>query len=130
MKVLAVRSPRSSHKGVNVSDREEKNAKSFNMPSVTFVDLPTALAQSDFVSLHVPLTSETYHLIGETEIHSMKRSSILINTARGAVVDSSALSKALQDGTIAGAALDVTDPEPLPTSDPLLTLPNFLVIPH
>lgn len=97
---------------------------------MTFVDLPTALRQSDFVSLHVPLTARTQHLIGEPELHMMKPSSILINTARGAVVDPDALYYALQQGTIGGAALDVTEPEPLPASHPLLTLQNCLVIPH
>ena len=130
MKVLAVRSPRQNHESpessVDVAWKEEASG----IPSVTFVDLLTALTQSDFVSLHVPLTSQTHHLIGETEFKMMKRSSVLINTARGAVVDSDALYHALQQGTIGGAALDVTDPEPLPVSHPLLSLQNCLVIPH
>ncbi len=94
------------------------------------VDLHEALARADFVSLHVPLTSHTHHLIGEAEFRVMKPSSILINTARGGVVDPEALYHALVHGHIGGAALDVTDPEPIPVSHPLLTLPNCLVIPH
>ncbi len=98
--------------------------------SFRYVDLREALAQSDFVSLHVPLTPRTHHLIGEAEFRLMKPSSILVNTARGAVVDTEALYHALVKGLIGVAALDVTDPEPLPASHPLLTLPNCLVIPH
>ena len=130
MKVLAVRSPRQEHESpesfMDVGWKQEASG----IPPVTFVDLPTALTQSDFVSLHVPLTSQTHHVIGESEFKMMKRSSILINTARGAVVDSDALCHALQQGTIGGAALDVTDPEPLPASHPLLSLQSCLVIPH
>ena len=94
------------------------------------VDLHEALARADFLSLHVPLTSHTHHLIGEAEFQAMKPSSILINTARGSVVDSEALYRALVHGHIGGAALDVTDPEPIPVTHPLLTLPNCLIIPH
>jgi glyoxylate reductase len=94
------------------------------------VDLQEALTESDFVSLHVPLTPRTYHLIGEAEFRLMKPSSLLINTARGAVVDPDALYQALRQGRIGGAALDVTDPEPIPASHPLLTLSNCLIIPH
>ncbi len=130
MKVLAVRSPRQDHESLESSVAVEWKQEASDMSPVTFVDLPTALTQSDFVSLHVPLTSQTHHLIGESEFHMMKRSSILINTARGAVVDPAALYHALQQGTIGGAALDVTEPEPLPASHPLLSLQNCLVIPH
>ncbi|MEJ2231761.1 MAG: D-glycerate dehydrogenase [Nitrospirales bacterium] len=98
--------------------------------SLQYVDLQEALAQSDFVSLHVPLTPQTHHLIGGAEFRVMKPSSILVNTARGAVVDTEALYHALAKGLIGGAALDVTDPEPFPVSHPLLTLPNCLIIPH
>lgn len=130
MNVLAVRSPRHDRDSSESSVATESKPQTSDMPPVTFVDLPTALRQSDFVSLHVPLTARTQHLIGEPELHMMKPSSILINTARGAVVDPDALYHALQQGTIGGAALDVTDPEPLPASHPLLTLQNCLVIPH
>lgn len=130
MKVLAVRSPGQDHESSESFVEGAWKQEVSGIPSVTFVDLPTALLQSDFVSLHVPLTSQTHHLIGEPEFQMMKRSSILINTARGAVVDSDALYRALQQGTIGGAALDVTEPEPLPASHPLLSLQNCLVIPH
>jgi glyoxylate reductase len=92
--------------------------------------LPELLAQSDFVSLHVPLTAQTRHLIDARALTRMKPTAILVNTARGPVVDTRALIDALHDGTIAGAALDVTDPEPLPADHPLLRAPNALVLPH
>ena len=100
------------------------------MQDVELQDLETLLIESDFVSLHVPLTSQTHHLIGKTEFQRMKPSSILINTARGSVIDSEALYDALANHEIAYAALDVTDPEPIPCNDPLLTLPNCLIVPH
>lgn len=142
MKVLAVRSPQSSASSgsgtqpsaTSDSHREDSSAGTSQGESVSAsyqdVNLYEALAQSDFVSLHVPLTSHTHHLIGEAEFRVMKPSSILINTARGAVVDPEALYHALVQGHIGGAALDVTDPEPIPASHPLLSLPNCLVIPH
>ena len=88
------------------------------------------LAESDFVSIHVPLTSRTRHMIGVAEIAKMKRTARLINTARGPVVDQLALTAALRAGRIAGAGLDVTDPEPIGRNDPLLKLPNVTVTPH
>ena len=97
---------------------------------VGWADLDTLLRQADFVSLHTPLTPETRHLINARTLGLMKTTAILINTARGPVVDQAALYKALRQGRIAGAALDVTDPEPLPLTDPLLTLPNCLITPH
>src|SRR4051794_2526742 len=93
-------------------------------------DLHALLAEADVVSLHVPLTPSTRHLIDAAALEAMKPSAILVNTARGAVVDQTALRRALHDGWIAGAALDVTDPEPLPADDPLLGAPNLLVVPH
>ena len=95
-----------------------------------YVSLPTLLQNADFVTLHVPLTPETFHLIGERELAAMKPTGILINASRGPVVDSKALYKALNDGWIAAAALDVTEPEPIPSDDPLLTLDNVIVTPH
>jgi glyoxylate reductase len=92
--------------------------------------LPELLARSDFVSLHVPLTPRTHHLIDAPALERMKPSAILVNTARGQVVDTQALVDALHAGTIAGAALDVTDPEPLPPDHPLPRAPNTLVTPH
>jgi len=95
-----------------------------------YTDLPSLLRRSDFVSLHVPLTPETRHLIGERELALMKTTAILVSTARGPVVDSGALYTALKEGQIGGAGLDVTDPEPIPADDPLLTLDNLVVTPH
>ena len=94
------------------------------------VDLQTLLTNSDFVSLHVPLTKETRHLIGTPELKLMKNTAVLVNTSRGPVIDSKSLYQALARGEIAYAALDVTDPEPIPLEDPLLTLPNCLIVPH
>jgi glyoxylate reductase len=93
-------------------------------------ELRNLLEQSDFVSLHSPLTPETHHLIDSEALGRMKPTAILINTARGEMVDQEALARALQDGEIAGAALDVTYPEPLPADDPLLKAPNLIVTPH
>jgi glyoxylate reductase len=92
--------------------------------------LDDLLAEADFVSLHVPLASGTHHLIGATALAKMKPTAVLVNTSRGPVVDSDALYRALTTGQIAYAALDVTEPEPLPAGHKLLTLPNCLVVPH
>ena len=92
--------------------------------------LPEVLAQSDFVSLHTPLIPETRGLINEAALRSMKRSAFLINSARGPVVDQAALIQALREGWIAGAGLDVYDPEPLPKDSPLLTMDNVVLSPH
>ena len=88
------------------------------------------LAESDFVSVHVPLTPETHHMLSTEQFRKMKPSAILINTARGPVVDPDALYRALRDGDIARAALDVTEPEPLPVEDKLLSLDNIIICPH
>ncbi|MCZ6528860.1 MAG: D-glycerate dehydrogenase [Chloroflexi bacterium] len=93
-------------------------------------DLDELLTESDFVSLHVPLTEQTTHLMADREFKLMKPGAILINTARGPVVDPGALYRALKEGEIAYAALDVTEPEPIPVDDPLLTLDNCLIVPH
>src|SRR5829696_5617368 len=97
---------------------------------VSYVPLEQLLAESDFVTLHVALTAETHHLIGANELQHMKATAILVNASRGPVVDTSALVDALRDGSILGAALDVTDPEPLPADHPLVTMPNCIVVPH
>jgi glyoxylate reductase len=94
------------------------------------VSIAQLLADSDFVSIHCPLTPETRHLIDAEALARMRSSAILINTARGPIVDHDALRRALHDGSIAGAALDVTDPEPLPADHPLLQAPNLIVTPH
>ena len=94
------------------------------------LSLETVLADSDYVTLHCPLTDETRGLIGERELRMMKPTALLINTARGEIVEPAALRRALEEGWIAGAGIDVTDPEPLPADDPLLGAPNLLVLPH
>jgi glyoxylate reductase len=93
-------------------------------------DLLEMLPTADFVSLHVPLTESTEGLVGAQQLAAMKPTAILVNTARGPVIDRDALAAALHDGQIGGAALDVTVPEPLPADDPLLQAPNLLVVPH
>jgi len=97
---------------------------------VTYVPLEELLADSDFVTLHVALTPETHHLIGAAELGRMKPTAILVNASRGPVVDTDELVDALQGGTILGAALDVTDPEPLPADHPLVNMTNCIVVPH
>jgi lactate dehydrogenase-like 2-hydroxyacid dehydrogenase len=99
----------------------------YKMESVPLDDL---LRRSDFVSLHAPLSTETRHLINERSLGLMKPTSVLVNTARGPLVDQAALYRALTMGIIAYAALDVTDPEPMAPDDPLLRLQNVLVTPH
>jgi glyoxylate reductase len=94
------------------------------------VDLDTLLRESDFVSLHTPLTGETRGLMNRERLALMKPTAILINTARGPVVDPVALYEALSARRIFAAALDVTDPEPLPMDSPLLTLDNIIIVPH
>ncbi|MFZ0088260.1 MAG: D-glycerate dehydrogenase [Solirubrobacteraceae bacterium] len=94
------------------------------------VSLDELLHRSDFVSIHCPLTPETHHLIDAAALARMRPTAILINTARGPIVDQAALIDALHTGTIAGAALDVTDPEPPPPGDPLLATPRLIVAPH
>lgn len=96
----------------------------------TYLPLEDLLERSDFVSLHVNLTAETHHLMNAERLALMKASAVLVNTSRGSVVDPNALYAALRDGVIFAAALDVTDPEPIPFDDPLLTLNNCLVVPH
>ena len=97
---------------------------------VEYVPLDELLAASNFVTLHCALTPATRHLIGAREFGIMRPDAILINAARGPVVDTDALVVALRDGQIGGAALDVTDPEPLPADHPLIGLPNAIVVPH
>lgn len=96
----------------------------------TRVDLVTLLATSDIVSVHVPLSEQTRGLVGREALARMMPHALLVNTARGPIVGREALLDALVHGRIGGAALDVTDPEPLPPDDPLLRLPNVLVLPH
>jgi glyoxylate reductase len=110
-----------------------KRAEGFRMEVIVAgrgTPLDHLLADSDFVSIHCPLTEETRHLIGAEELEAMRPTAHLINTARGEIVDPEALRAALEAGEIAGAALDVTEPEPLPPDHPLLEAPNLIVLPH
>jgi glycerate dehydrogenase len=101
-------------------------------PGVAFTPLERVLAESDVISLHLPLTDETRNLIGSAELRRMKRTAILINTARGGLVDEQALAQALKEGVIAGAGFDVLTREPPKEGNPLLELrlPNFILTPH
>ncbi|MDA1188565.1 MAG: D-glycerate dehydrogenase [Chloroflexi bacterium] len=95
-----------------------------------YVDFDTLLKESDFVSLHTNLTPETNHLMSDAQFRKMKPTAVLVNASRGPVVDHAALYRALKNETIWAAALDVTEPEPIPSNDPLLTLDNCLIVPH
>ena len=92
--------------------------------------LEQLLSQSDYVVLVAPASKETYHMMGRAQFSAMKKTAVFVNIARGSLVDQDALHEALQLGTIAGAGLDVTDPEPLPRDHPLLSLPNIVISPH
>lgn len=110
-----------------------QRAEAFGM-QVAFVgrhdDLHAALGRADAVSLHAPLSAATQHLIDAPALAAMRRGAILVNTARGGLVDQVALAEALRTGQLRAAAIDVTDPEPLPADDPLLGAPNLIVLPH
>ena len=97
---------------------------------VEYAELETLLSESDFVTLHTSLSAETFHLISDRQFQLMKTSAILINTARGSIVDPQALYQALSTKKISGAALDVTEPEPIPMDSPLLKLDNVIITPH
>ena len=94
------------------------------------IDLDTLLRKSDFVTLHIPLNPATRHLVNDEFLSKMKPTAILVNTSRGGVIDQSALFDTLKRKRIFAAALDVTDPEPLPMNSPLLELKNCLIVPH
>ncbi|MDR4495842.1 MAG: 2-hydroxyacid dehydrogenase [Nitrospirales bacterium] len=140
MKVLVAQVSRSRPKegspipspGMNVTDTFHQWTwhESLESGEVKPAPISDVLTKSDFLSLHVPLTDDTCHMIGANELRTMKPTAILVNTARGGVVETEALYLALKEGIIGAAALDVTDPEPLPASHPLLSLSNCLVIPH
>jgi lactate dehydrogenase-like 2-hydroxyacid dehydrogenase len=98
--------------------------------NATWVPLEELLARADLVTVHVDLNPSTHRLIDAAALRRMKPTAILVNTTRGPVVDPRALYEALRDGVIRAAALDVTDPEPIPADDPLLTLDNCLIVPH
>ncbi|MCW3979217.1 MAG: glyoxylate reductase [Candidatus Bathyarchaeota archaeon] len=123
-----------------------KRAKGFNMEiiyydvsrredlerelGISYKPLYSVIAESDFLSLHVPLSETTHHMIGEEQLAIMKRTAFLINTSRGPVVDERALYGALRDGVIAGAGLDVFEEEPVDHGSPLLRLDNVVITPH
>jgi glyoxylate reductase len=110
--------------------RRREDVEAAMAPSLRYAEFDELLAHSDYVMLCVPLTDQTRSLIGERALGLMKPSATLINIARGAVVDTEALARALADGRIAAAALDVTEPEPLPRDHPLLTMPQVIITPH
>lgn len=95
-----------------------------------YVDMDTLLARSDFVSVHTVLDESTYHLIDARALSKMKPNAVVVNAARGPVIDPRALYEALRSGQISAAGLDVTEPEPIPVDDPLLTLDNCVIVPH
>lgn len=97
---------------------------------VELVDLDTLLSESDFVCINCPLTKETFHLIGEAQLRRMKPTAFLVNTARGPIIEQGAITRALQENWIAGAALDVFEEEPLPLPNPLAELDNVILAPH
>ncbi len=107
-----------------------RNKQAEDELGIEFVDIDTILTRSDFITIHVNLTPETHHLIGPKQFEKMKRTTILVNTSRGPIVDNMALYEALRSGKIAYAALDVTEPEPIPADHPLLTLDNVIIVPH
>lgn len=112
-----------------------RRARGFGMEVLTAErgnrhDFEYLLRHSDFVTIHCPLTEQTHHLIDAEALSLMKPTAVLVNTARGPIVDQVALEAALKSGRLAGAALDVTDPEPLPLDDPLWGAPNLLIVPH
>lgn len=109
---------------------DSKEKKAYPDLKARQVDFETLLEESDFISLHTPLTPDTRHLIDSEAFSKMKSNAVLINTARGPVVDPDALYEALKEHRIFGAGLDVTDPEPLPLDSPLLTLDNIVIVPH
>ncbi len=119
-RVLAVR------RSVGTRQKGDGRVEEFLPPA----DLPYFLGESDYVVVAVPLTDESRHMIGEPELRSMKPAAVLINIARGAVIDEEALTRALKEGWIAGAALDVFEREPLPADSELWQLPNVLLTPH
>lgn len=108
---------------------KKRNERMESEMNAKFVDFTTLIKEADFVSLHVPLTEETYHMIGEKELKMMKKTAYLINTARGKCIDEKALVKALKEGWIAGAGLDVYENEPSVTPE-LFEFDNVVLLPH
>jgi glyoxylate reductase len=130
----------------NIGKEVAKRAKGFDMKvlyhnrrrdpaaeaalGATYATLPDLLQQADFVTLNVPMTPETRHLIGREQLRMMKPTAVLVNVARGGVIDHDALHEALREKWIYAAALDVTEPEPLPRDHPLLGMENLVIAPH
>ena len=111
--------------------RSRKSAEEEKRLGLEYVDkMPELLSRSDYISIHVPLTEETHKLIGRDEFAMMKPGAVFINASRGTVVDQRALYEALKTGQISSAAIDVTEIEPIPMNDPLLTLDNIIITPH
>lgn len=94
------------------------------------MDLDEIIGKADYLSIHVPLIDDTYHMINEERLKQMKSNAVIINTARGPIIDEKALSYALEKGIIAGAVLDVTENEPVSIDSPLLTMDNVIITPH
>jgi glycerate dehydrogenase len=107
-----------------------RNPKPWGDPSVQFVSLEELLTQSDFISIHCPLTADTKHLINKDRLNLMKPSAFIVNTSRGAIIQETDLIEALQNKKIAGAALDVQDPEPPKLNNPLFAMDNVILTPH
>ncbi|MBP5548743.1 MAG: hydroxyacid dehydrogenase [Bacteroidales bacterium] len=117
--------------GCNIIAYSRTQRKEVSDMGASYCDLDTLMQNSDIVSLHVPMTAETHHLVGKHELSLMKPTAILINTARGNVVDIDALASALKEGRIAGAGIDVYEKEPpLDKKHPLLNVPNCVAVPH
>lgn len=112
--------------GVSRTERCDSDADEM----VTVTALHRVLATADVIALALPLTPESHHLIGEAELAACRRGALLVNVARGGIVDSRALGASLESGRLGGAGIDVTDPEPLPASHPLWQAPNLIITPH
>jgi D-3-phosphoglycerate dehydrogenase len=121
---------RASSLGMTIVYTQSQRALPSDITATRIDDQEQFLARSDVVSLHVPLTPETASMVDGDFLSGMKRSALLLNVSRGGLVDSDALASALRDGVIAGAGLDVTQPEPLPQGHPLRSLPQCLITPH
>ncbi|GGC83774.1 dehydrogenase [Thalassobacillus devorans] len=105
-------------------------AEEMEKAGVRKMELEEIIEKADYISIHVPLIKDTFHLINKERLNKMKPNAVIINTARGPIVDEAALAEALAEGTIAGAALDVTEEEPISLSSPLLGMDNVLITPH
>jgi D-3-phosphoglycerate dehydrogenase / 2-oxoglutarate reductase len=121
---------RASALGMTIVYTQSQRALPSDIHATRIDDREQFLARSDVVSLHVPLTPENASMVDGKFLAGMKRSALLLNVSRGGLVDSDALASALREGVIAGACLDVTNPEPLPANHPLRSLPQCLITPH